>query len=190
MEKTGCRSFISQYDYTGSTIDCGSNRTDRTGAAGRSNSGSASSTGSRSSGFGTDGSTDGDPGADRAPSSIGESDTNGDPGTDRDPGSPGDPDTDGDPGTNGNSGADSNTNPGTLTAHLLFPFMNDSNKAEREDAIFMDIVLMGKCQEVWVLNERITRGMSIESEKATEIMIRYAQKADIKSDFHITGQLM
>ena len=33
MEKTGCRSFISQYDYTGSTIDCGSNRTDRTGAA-------------------------------------------------------------------------------------------------------------------------------------------------------------
>ena len=30
----------------------------------------------------------------------------------------------------------------------------------------MDIVLMGKCQEVWVLNERITRGMSIEIEKA------------------------
>lgn len=53
-----------------------------------------------------------------------------------------------------------------LTAHLLFPFMDDSNKAEREDAIFMDIVLMGKCQEVWVLNERITRGMSIEIEKA------------------------
>lgn len=44
--------------------------------------------------------------------------------------------------------------------------MNDSNKAEREDAIFVDIVLMGKCQEVWVLNERITRGMSIEIEKA------------------------
>ena len=44
--------------------------------------------------------------------------------------------------------------------------MNDSSKAEREDAIFMDIVLMGKCQEVWVLNERITRGMSIEIEKA------------------------
>ena len=119
MEKTGCRSFISQYDYTGSTIDCGSNRTDRIGAAGRSDPGSASSTGSRSSGFGTDGSPDGDPGADRAPSSIGESDTNGDPGTDRDPGSPGDPDTDtdGDPGTNGNSGADSNTNTGTDTAN-------------------------------------------------------------------------
>jgi hypothetical protein len=44
--------------------------------------------------------------------------------------------------------------------------MNDSNKAERDDAIFMDIVLMGKCQEVWVLNERITCGMSIEIEKA------------------------
>ena len=33
-----------------------------------------------------------------------------------------------------------------LTAHLLFPFMDDSNKAERDTAIHMDIVLMGKCQ--------------------------------------------
>lgn len=53
-----------------------------------------------------------------------------------------------------------------LTAHLLFPFIDDSSKAERDTAIHMDIVLMGKCQEVWVLNERITRGMSIEIEKA------------------------
>ena len=44
--------------------------------------------------------------------------------------------------------------------------MDDSSKAERDTAIHMDIVLMGKCQEVWVLNERITRGMSIEIEKA------------------------
>lgn len=53
-----------------------------------------------------------------------------------------------------------------LTAHLLFPFMDDSKEANRRDAIFMDIVLMGKCQEVWVLGEKITRGMSIEIEKA------------------------
>lgn len=53
-----------------------------------------------------------------------------------------------------------------LTAHLLFPFMDDSNKAERDTAIHMDIVLMGKCQEVWVLKEHITHGMRIEIEKA------------------------
>ncbi|WP_455505937.1 DUF7768 domain-containing protein, partial [Gemmiger formicilis] len=48
-----------------------------------------------------------------------------------------------------------------LTAHLLFPFMDDTKQAERDTAIHMDIVLMGKCQEVWVLKERITHGMSI-----------------------------
>lgn len=53
-----------------------------------------------------------------------------------------------------------------LTAHLLFPFVNDTNKAERDTAIHMDIVLMGKCQEVWVLKERITPGMKIEINKA------------------------
>lgn len=53
-----------------------------------------------------------------------------------------------------------------LTAHLLFPFIDDTNQVERDTAIHMDIVLMGKCQEVWVLKERITHGMSIEIEKA------------------------
>lgn len=53
-----------------------------------------------------------------------------------------------------------------LTAHLLFPFMDDTNEDDRKTAIFMDIVLMGKCQEVWVLGNEITRGMGIEIEKA------------------------
>ena len=53
-----------------------------------------------------------------------------------------------------------------LTAHLLFPFMDDTNKEDRRTVIFMDIVLMGKCQEVWVLGNEITRGMRIEIEKA------------------------
>ena len=53
-----------------------------------------------------------------------------------------------------------------LTPHLLFPFMDDSNEKERDLAIFMDIILMGKCQEVWVLGDVISRGMSIEIEKA------------------------
>ena len=42
-----------------------------------------------------------------------------------------------------------------LTPHLLFPFMDDSNEKERDLAIFMDIILMGKCQEVWVLGDVI-----------------------------------
>ncbi len=54
-----------------------------------------------------------------------------------------------------------------LTPHLLFPFMNDESREERALALHMDIVLMGKCQEVWVLSERITSGMSAEIEKAT-----------------------
>lgn len=55
-----------------------------------------------------------------------------------------------------------------VTPHLLFPFMNDESPNERALAIHMDIVLMGKCQEVWVLSERITSGMSAEIEKATK----------------------
>lgn len=53
-----------------------------------------------------------------------------------------------------------------VTAHLLFPFLDDAKEDDRVSAIFMDIVLMGKCQEVWVLGECITPGMSIEIEKA------------------------
>lgn len=55
-----------------------------------------------------------------------------------------------------------------VTPHLLFPFMNDESPNERALALHMDIVLMGKCQEVWFLSERITSGMSAEIEKATK----------------------
>ena len=53
-----------------------------------------------------------------------------------------------------------------VTPHLLFPFMNDESRQERELALHMDLVLMGKCQEVWVMLGRITSGMSAEIEKA------------------------
>jgi len=54
-----------------------------------------------------------------------------------------------------------------LAPHLMFPqFMDDGNKKERDLAIFMDIILMGKCQEVWVLGDVISNGMGIEIEKA------------------------
>ena len=66
-----------------------------------------------------------------------------------------------------------------IAPHLLFPqFMDDNNEQERDQAIFMDIILMGKCQEVWVLGDVISRGMSIEIEKAKKRrqLVRYFNK--------------
>ena len=54
-----------------------------------------------------------------------------------------------------------------LAATLMFPqFMNDEDPAERELAIFMDIVLMGKCHEVWVLGDTVSEGMAEEISRA------------------------
>lgn len=49
-----------------------------------------------------------------------------------------------------------------ITPHLLFPFMDDNNQKHRKDAMFMDIVLLGKCNELWVFGETITDGMRVE----------------------------
>lgn len=52
-----------------------------------------------------------------------------------------------------------------LAPHLLFPqFMDDA--AERELAMFMDLVLLGRCEELWVFGENISEGMKAEIEKA------------------------
>ncbi len=51
----------------------------------------------------------------------------------------------------------------------MFPqFMTDEDPEERELALFMDIVLMGKCSEVWVLGDSISAGMEIEIAKAKQ----------------------
>ena len=63
-----------------------------------------------------------------------------------------------------------------IAPHLYFPqFMNDTNHQERNLAMFMDIVLMSKCSELWVFGDTISRGMSIEIEKAKrkKMPIRY-----------------
>ena len=44
--------------------------------------------------------------------------------------------------------------------------MNDEDTNQREDALFMDIILLGKCQEVWVFGGEITEGMKKELEIA------------------------
>ena len=46
--------------------------------------------------------------------------------------------------------------------------MDEDDPAQRELGIFFGMVLMGKCQEVWVFGSRITRGMAVELAKAKE----------------------
>ena len=52
-----------------------------------------------------------------------------------------------------------------LEPHLLLPqFM--SEKAERDLALFMDMVFLGRCEQLWVFGEKISSGMAAEIEKA------------------------
>lgn len=52
-----------------------------------------------------------------------------------------------------------------LTPHLFLPqFL--SEETERDLAMFMDIALLSKCAELWVFGKQISRGMSIEIERA------------------------
>ena len=63
-----------------------------------------------------------------------------------------------------------------LAPHLLFPqFMDDSVPAERSIALFMGMVLLSKCEQVWVFGNIISKGMAAEIEKAEKknMPIRY-----------------
>ncbi len=54
-----------------------------------------------------------------------------------------------------------------IAPHLLFPqFMQDDDEAERDLALFMDIVLLTKCAELWVFGDTITKGMELEIARA------------------------
>lgn len=61
-----------------------------------------------------------------------------------------------------------------IAPHLLFPqFIRE--ETERETALFMGIVLLTKCAEMWVFGEYISSGMTVEIAKAVRkgIPIRY-----------------
>lgn len=65
-----------------------------------------------------------------------------------------------------------------IAPHLLFPqFMNDEKPADRELAMFMNMVLLCKCDELWVFGNVISKGMGQEIEKAEKrkMKIRYFQ---------------
>ena len=61
-----------------------------------------------------------------------------------------------------------------LAPHLLLPqFM--SEKTERDLALFMDMVLLGRCEQLWVFGKNISSGMAAEIDKAKQkkMKIRY-----------------
>ena len=54
-----------------------------------------------------------------------------------------------------------------ITPHIYFTqFMDDTVSEERETAIFMNLVLMSKCAELWVFGDIISKGMQTEIERA------------------------
>ncbi len=54
-----------------------------------------------------------------------------------------------------------------IAPHLFFPqFMDDSNAEERERAMSMNMILLGKCHELWRFGDYISKGMSAEIEYA------------------------
>ncbi|MBT9173137.1 MAG: hypothetical protein DDT21_01527 [Syntrophomonadaceae bacterium] len=54
-----------------------------------------------------------------------------------------------------------------LAPHLLYPqFMDDGDGEERELGLFFALVLLGKCDELWVFGEKISKGMAAEIAKA------------------------
>lgn len=63
-----------------------------------------------------------------------------------------------------------------IAPHLLFPqFLNDEEPTDRELAMFMNMVLLSKCEELWVFGNTISQGMGQEIAKAEKrrMKIRY-----------------
>lgn len=54
-----------------------------------------------------------------------------------------------------------------VTPHLLYPqFLDDTDTAERQLGIFFGLVLLRKCEELWVFGTRYSKGMRVEIAKA------------------------
>ena len=59
-----------------------------------------------------------------------------------------------------------------IAPHLHYPqFMDDGDKEQRELGLFFALVLLGKCDELWVFGDRISTGMASEIAKAKKLGI-------------------
>lgn len=66
-----------------------------------------------------------------------------------------------------------------LAPHLLLPqFMDES---ERDLAMFIDMVLLGKCKKLWVFGNRVSAGMQEEIDRAEKkgMPVRYIAEEDL-----------
>ena len=62
------------------------------------------------------------------------------------------------------------------TPHIYFTqFMRDEIPDERKTAMFMNMVLLGRCEELWVFGDVISKGMQAEIRRAKRkyMKIRY-----------------
>ena len=64
-----------------------------------------------------------------------------------------------------------------IAPHLLLPQFV-SEESERELALFMGMVLLSKCRELWVCGDTISEGMAAEIERAEKrnMKIRYLKE--------------
>ena len=63
-----------------------------------------------------------------------------------------------------------------ITPHIYFTqFMRDEISDERKTAMFMNMVLLGRCEELWVFGDVISKGMQAEIRRAKRkyMKIRY-----------------
>lgn len=61
-----------------------------------------------------------------------------------------------------------------VTAHLMFDGVLNE-ETDRELALFMDLVMLGKCPQIWVFGSQITEGMQreIDTAKRQQKIVRY-----------------
>lgn len=63
-----------------------------------------------------------------------------------------------------------------IIPHLMYPqFLEEANSKERQLGIYMGLILLSKCHELWVFGDRISSGMGLEitQAKKLKIPIRY-----------------
>ena len=63
-----------------------------------------------------------------------------------------------------------------IAPHIYFPqFLSDEKADERELAMFMNFILLGKCHELWCFGNAISEGMQQELDRAKKYgkAIRY-----------------
>lgn len=61
-----------------------------------------------------------------------------------------------------------------IAPHLLFPLFMDE-ETERDLAMFMDMVILGRCEELWVFGGTVSAGMKAKIDKAKRknMTVRY-----------------